>query len=129
MLSWKDIRDDCIHLRGKCLVELQRKISTLISTKCQIQWKICKIEEYNLKILTCLWLQVGVRVERQSMRPSCRTNRSEEVKESCREHGAFIFRRSDLDYSSAQPRTSLIYPQGSSITIWSIHYHHTQSPS
>ena len=55
MLSWEDIRDDYIHLRGNVWMMwtefggVAKEISKLIPRKGQIQWKICKIEELWFK--------------------------------------------------------------------------------
>lgn len=66
------------------------------------------------KGLTCLWLQVGVRVQRQSMCPSCRTNHSHEVKQSHRKHGASFFRWSNLEYTSV-PTENFTYISSAAI--------------
>lgn len=112
------------------LLLLSKKIWKIIENLVERMqsWLIGRaLKDQNQRHLTCLWLQVGLRVQRQSMCPCCRTNHNCEVKQCYRKHDVCALRWPDLDYSLTRPRTSLIYPQQPSITLWSIHYHHTQS--
>lgn len=59
------------------------------------------------KSCTCVGFHVGIRVQRQSLRPTCRANHSYEVKHGEGKHGAFVLTGPDVGDTAAEERLHL----------------------